>query len=436
MLSESQERMLMVVERGREGEALAVFDTWDLDAAVVGQVTDTGRVVVKMDGRVHADMPAAALAEGLAYERPVKRPAWLDALQAEDPRTAPAPADLAAAVLQVLGSPNVASKEWVYRQYDHNVRHGTVVRPGAAGAGVVRVFSPDGAREKGVAIAAGCNGRFVFLDPFEGARLAIAEAAQNLVAVGAEPLAVTDCLNFGNPERPEIMWQFAEAVKGLGDACRALGTPIVSGNVSLYNETDGRAIQPTPMIAMVGLMADARRHVTQAFRGAGDEVALIGINTDELGGSEYQKVVLGKVAGKPPRLDAERAKRTNDLVLSLAREGLLRSAHDLSDGGLAVALAECCISGPEPIGLEASLDPGALRPDHLLFGEAPSRFLLSYRPADSDKISALAKEKNIPLAILGKTAGTKLTITLGSTKLELSLADLRRAWSDGFARTA
>ncbi len=434
MLSESQERMLMVVTKGREAEALAVFEKWDLDAAVIGEVTNTGRVVIKMDGATYADLPADALAEGLAYERPVKRPTYLDAAWADDPRRAAPPADLAKAVLSVVGSPSVASKDWVVRQYDHNVRHGTVIRPGTADAGVVRVFSPDGTREKGVAITAGCNARFVYLDPFEGARLAIAEAAANLVAVGAEPLAVTDCLNFGNPEKPEIMWQFAEAVRGLGDACRALDTPIVSGNVSLYNETDGKGIFPTPMIGMVGLLSDVKQRVHQFFRGAGEVVALIGVNTDELAGGEYQKVCLGgKVTGKPPRLDVARAKAGNATVLAAIRAGLLRSAHDVSDGGLAVALAECCVSGPEGgVGAELTIDPAGLRADHLLFGEAPSRFVLSLRADDWDRLAALAEQHGATLTRLGTTGGPRLSLAVGADKITLPVSELSRAWREGF----
>jgi phosphoribosylformylglycinamidine synthase len=435
MLSESQERMLMVVTAGREAEALAVFDKWDLDAAVVGKVTGTGRVVVTMNGAVYADLPAEPLAEGLAYERPQTRPAYLDDAHAFDARTLPVPSDLGQALLRVLASPNVASKEWVYRQYDHNVRHGTVLRPGAADAGVVRVFSPDGAREKGVAISADCNARFVYLDPYEGARLAIGEAAANVVAVGAEPLAVTDCLNFGNPEKPEIMWQFAQAVRGLGDACRELSTPIVSGNVSLYNETDGKAIHPTPMIAMVGLMADVRQRVTQFFRGAGDVIALVGRNTAELGGSEFLKVVHGRVAGKPPRWAAESARRSNATVLALARAGLLRSAHDVSDGGLATCLAECCVSGPDSMGASVDLMDSDLRADELLFGEAPSRFVISCAASDWDRASAVAGAEGALLTRLGETGGSQFSLQLRREHISLAVVDLAAAYHGGFRAT-
>src|SRR6185503_803546 len=273
---------------------------------------------------------------------------------------------------------------------DHNVRHGTVVRPGAAGAGVVRVLIPGTDRAKGVAITAGCLQRMVYLAPYEGSRLCVAEAYANLVAVGATPLAVTDCLNFGNPEKPDIMWQFAESVRGLGDACRELGTPVVSGNVSLYNETDGQAIKPTPMIAMVGLIADVSRTTSAGFRRAGDLVAVLspagaGL-AGSLAGSEYLARVHGLVSGTPAPLDARRAQPVFDAVRALVEAGLLSSAQDVSDGGLVTCLAECAVSGPGgPLGIDVRLPRGARdRVDDLLFGEAPARFVVSYPQERAD----------------------------------------------------
>jgi phosphoribosylformylglycinamidine synthase len=441
MLSESQERMLMVVERGREAEALAVFDKWDLDAAVIGQVTDTGRARITMHGEVYADMPVGPLTEGLVYERPMREPAYLKETRKFEPATlvSPPASKLAAALLAVVGSPTVASKEWIVRQYDFNVRHGTVVRPGSADAGVVRVRTPDGAREKGVAITTDCNARLCYLDPYEGARYAVAEAAANLVAVGAEPLAVTDCLNFGNPERPDIMWQFAECVRGMGDACRALETPIVSGNVSFYNETEGKAIYPTPMIGMVGLLPDVRQRVTQYFRKRGAAVALIGEMQGELGGSEYLAVVHGKVAGRPPRVDLGRVKAANALVLALARAGVLHSAHDVSAGGLGAALAECCVSGPEPIGLVGTLAVGNLSPQDLLFGEEPGRFVVSFFHEHKAHVDAiLAEHAGVPWSVFGSTGEDALTLRLGKDRLELdvSLERLGHAWRTGMTAVA
>jgi phosphoribosylformylglycinamidine synthase len=436
MLSESQERMLMVVHRGREAEAMAVFDKWDLDAAVIGEVTATGRAVVKMHGEVHADLPVGPLTEGLAYERPMRRPTYLAEAQKFEPATIASPPvkQLVRAILAVVGSPTVASKEWVYRQYDHNVRHGTVVRPGAGDAGVVRVRTPDG-REKGVAITVDCNARMCWLDPYEGARLTVGEAAANLVASGAEPLAVTDCLNFGNPERPDIMWQFAECVRGMGDACRELGTPIVSGNVSFYNETDGKPIHPTPMIGMVGLIPDASSRVTQFFRKKGAAVALVGESLGELGGSEYLKVVHGKVAGRPPRYDASKAKRVHALVLALARANVLHSAHDVSAGGLAACLAECCVGGPEPIGIVGTLDHPKLTPQEILFGEEPARFVVSFFHQHREHVDAVLKEHaGVPFQIFGTTGEDAIALRLGARRLELDvpLAKLAEAWRTGF----
>ncbi len=434
MLSESQERMLAVVAAGREAEALAIFDKWDLDAAFIGKVTATGRVVLRSAGRVVADVPAAPLAEGLKYDRPRARPEYLDQVNGVDPLGLPAPAGakLGATLLAVLGSPNVASKEWVYRQYDHTVRTGTVLRPGSDAA-VIRVLRPDGS-SKGIGLVVDCNARFCFLDPYEGARHAVAECARNLACAGARPLAVTDCLNFGNPERPEIMWQFAEAVRGIADACRALGTPVVSGNVSFYNETDGRGIYPTPMIAMIGLIADPGRAVTQWWKGEGDVVALLGASTgDDLGGSEYLKVVHGQVAGRTPRLDIEREKRVQAACLAMVEAMILRSAHDLSEGGLAVAAAECAISGPRNVGAVLSLPPSSvpIPPAAALFGETPSRILVSFAPTNRVAAEAAAKAAGAEFVVLGTTGGRRLAL---GPDVDLSLEELSKAWRAGFQR--
>ncbi|WP_428269804.1 phosphoribosylformylglycinamidine synthase subunit PurL, partial [Haliangium sp.] len=277
LLSESQERMLMVVHEGREDEALAIFDKWDLDAAVVGRVTDTGRITVRMHDRVYADMPIDLLAEGVRYDRPRERPAYLDEVAAFEPSEVEVPADLGQVLLRLLGAPDIASKEWVFRQYDHEVRHGTVVRPGDADAAVVRVMRPNAGEgaagaAKGVAITAGCHERYVYLDPYEGSRLCVAEAVANLVAVGATPLAVTDCLNFGSPDDPAVYYQLAEVIEGMAEACRAFETPVVSGNVSLYNESDGAAIWPTPVVGMLGLLDELGARCDMGFRSAGDVI--------------------------------------------------------------------------------------------------------------------------------------------------------------------
>jgi len=442
MLSESQERMLMVVARGREAEALAIFEKWDLDCAVVGHVTDTGRIVLRAHDTTYVDLPIEPLSEGVKYDRPRSRPAYLDELQAFDPRTLPAPADLAAALLAVLGSPTVASKEWVYRQYDHMVQDGTVIRPGAADAAVVRVVAPDG-RQKGIALAVDCPSRLCYLDPYEGARLTIAECARNLVCVGAQPLAVTDCLNFGNPEKPEIMWQFVECVRGLADMCRELDIPVVSGNVSLYNETDGKAIYPTPTVGIIGLIDDvtARPPLTQGFQRAGDVIVLLGLMTDELGGSEFLEVVHGKVAGAVPRLNEALELTVQRLTLDAARAGLLQSAHDLSEGGLAIGLAECCLTGPTPLG--ATIKAATpLRADHWLFSEGASRIVVTVRPDDLPRLAELASDLGAPALTLGTVGGASLSVELGpaggarAVVVDVPVAELGTAFHRGFARIA
>lgn len=436
LLSESQERMLMVVEKGREDEALAVFAKWDLDAAVIGRVTDSGRIVMRMNGEVYADLPADLLAEGLSYHRPMARPAYLASTASF--AMPPAPEDLGKSLLALLGSPSIASKEWVYRQYDHNVRHGTVIRPGAADAGVVRVLGPadsSGAqRQKGVAISAGCTSRYVYLAPYEGTKLVVAEAFANLVAVGATPLAVTNCLNFGNPEKPEIMWQLAESVRGLGDACRELRTPVISGNVSLYNETDGKAIKPTPMIAMVGLLDDVSRHATMDFKAPGHLVAVIGEIGGSLAGSEYLERLGGQVAGVPARFEADRHRPVLEAVLAMIQGGFLASAHDISDGGLAVALAESAISGPEPMGVSVELgdDGSGGRADEILFGEAPTRFVVSFAEQHRGRLTALAAEHGAPFAVIGSTGGDLITLRVGAASATSSVRDAHAAWSQGF----
>jgi phosphoribosylformylglycinamidine synthase II len=446
MLSESQERMLMVVHQGREAEALAVFDKWDLDAAVIGRVTDTGRICVRMNGQVYADMPVPLLAEGLRYERPMRRPAYLDQTEAFTPASVPEPADNAAdldrVLLALIGNPSIASKEWVYRQYDHDVRHGTVLRPGAADAAIVRVLVPtprsagdaQPARAKGVAITAGCQSRYVYLAPYEGTRLVIAEAYANLVAVGATPLAVTDCLNFGNPERPEIMWQLAESIRGMADALRALEVPVVSGNVSLYNETDGKAIKPTPMIAMVGLLEDAAQHATMSFRRAGDLVAVVGDLAGDLAGSSYLDHIHGQVSGVPARLDIDRHRPVFDAVLALVQAGHLASAHDISDGGLAVAVAECAVTASRPLGLSIDL-PAHIdtRADEVLFGEAPARFVISFDPTAIDAVQAICAARGAPLHVVGQVGGLDIDIRInGQPRILLATRLAHAAWTQGF----
>ncbi len=434
MLSESQERMLMVVKKGQEQEALDIFAKWDLDAAVVGEVTDTGRVIVKMHEELYADLPADLLAEGLKYDRPRKRPGYLDEVQRLDLDSVESPADLGVVLLDLLASPNICSKSWVFEQYDHMVRHGTVVRPGQASSGVVRVFEPESGRSKGVAIAAGCNSRHVYLDPYEGSRLAVASAYADLVAVGAKPLATTDCLNFGNPEKPGIMWQFAESIRGLGDACRFLDTPIVSGNVSLYNETDGEAIKPTPMIAMVGLLDDANKVITAPFKAVGHRIAVLGELAGGLGGSEYLKHRHGHEAGVPVVFDDERHSKVFKAMLAMADAQVLASAEDISDGGLLCCLAECCLGGAR-LGAKISLPVTSGREDELCFGEGPARFVLSYSDDNATNVARLATEHGVSLLEIGTVDTRELSVSIGgNARLELSLDSMGAAFDEAFEK--
>jgi phosphoribosylformylglycinamidine synthase len=429
MLSESQERMLLVVQEGREQEVLDIFEKWDLDAVVVGRVTGDGRMRVRDGARVVADIPAGPLADDAPmYRRPMRRPAYLDATEAWDPRTLPLPEKLEEVLLALLASPNIASKKPIWQQYDHMLFCNTVVEPGSD-AVVLRVPGTG----KGLALAADGNGRYAYLDPYEGGKLAVAEAARNVVCAGGRPLAVTNCLNFGSPERPEIMWQFAEAVRGMGDACRALGTPVTGGNVSLYNETLGTAIFPTPVVGMVGLLEDVRRATTQWFKAEGDAILLLGETLDELGGSEYLKVVHGLETGRPPRLDLTRERAVQAAALDAIGRGLLRSAHDCSDGGLAVALAESCMTGPTLFGAAAEI-PGAFRADAALFGETASRIVVSVGPADVAAVEAIAGRHGVPCRRLGAVGGDRLVLRAPGAGCAAPAAALHHAWSTGLSR--
>ena len=414
MLSESQERMLMVAKAGKEEECLSICRKWDLDVAVVGKVTGDGRLRVLDQGQVVAEIPAKALADdGPRYDRPYSPPAYQDMLTNLNYDSIPDVKDANAALLTLLSSPTIASKRWVYEQYDHMVRTNTIVRPGSDAA-VVRIKGTN----KAVAMTVDCNGRYCLLHPYEGARLAVVEAARNLVCSGAEPIGLTDCLNFGNPERPDIMWQFVLAIEGLKDACEHFNIPIVSGNVSFYNETNGLSIYPTPMLGMVGLIDEADRAMTQWFRDEGDAIVLLGKTREDLGGSEYLKVLQHREQGSPPFLSLDIEKALQDFALKVIHEGLVQSAHDCSDGGLAVALAECCVSGPRAAqGAVVKLGLGSLRRDALLFGESQSRIILSTRPTAVESILSRAAEAGVPAAQIGTVGGGRLVIEVEPGKV-------------------
>jgi len=439
MLSESQERMLMVVRRGHEDRALEIIQKWDLDAEVIGEVTSDGLARVTEDGASVASVPAAPLSEASpVYDRPMREPASFRTRRRLDIASVPVPSDLGAVLDRMIASFNLCSREWVYRQYDHTVRASTVVRPGSDAA-VVRLFGTTG---KALAMSSDCNPRYCSLDPYLGGAHAVAEAARNVACSGARPLAATDCLNFGNPENPEIMWQFARAVEGIAEACRYLGTPIVSGNVSLYNETDGQAILPTPTIAMVGLMGDVRRATHSFFRDEGDLIVLLGHTLEEIGGSEYLALIHGREEGAPPGLDLALEAAVQNAALAGIGAGLVHSAHDCSEGGLAVALAECCIGGADALSSGAPLRgavvdlPQGPREDALLFGESASRILLTLAEKDLPAFEAAVKAlpgKKPPIRVIGRVGGTALEIRSGDARLLTRPVEaLHRLWHSTF----
>ena len=437
MLSESQERMLLVARAGREREVEAVFEKWDLHAVRIGHVTDTGRVRLHHHGVLVADVPTRALTdEGPVYRRPMTRPAWQTQVQQLSFAALSAPPAPQPAFEALLASPVVASKRWAYEQFDHTVGTNTIAQPGRT-AGVVRI---KGARQ-GLAVSVDGNGRYCYLDPYRGAMLAVAESARNVACAGAEPIGATNNLNFGNPERPEIMWQFGEAVRGIGEACRALDVPITGGNVSLYNETEGRAIYPTPVLGVVGLLEDASRSVTRTFRSAGAAVIVLGDNLGELGGSEYLARLHGTVAGTPPALDLDRERAVQRLVIDLVRTGLVESAHDCSDGGVAVALAECTFD-TGGIGVEASVDavagdgvPASFAAAAALFGESASRIVVSAPEGSASTVLDRAAAAGVPARAVGRTGGADIRIDYaGAPAIRLRVAEAEARWASAIGR--
>ncbi|MGE5652785.1 MAG: phosphoribosylformylglycinamidine synthase subunit PurL [Bacillota bacterium] len=427
LLSESQERMLVIAKLGREHDVQRIFAKWGLEAVVIGRVTDDGLLTVKENGTVVAQVPAKALAEDApVYQRPASRPAYLDEKQQYDVAALPEPQDYTEALLRLLQSPNIASKHWIYRQYDHMVRTNTVVCPGSDAA-VLRLKDT----KKGLALTTDCNSRYVYLDPFTGGAAAVAEAARNLVCSGAEPLAITNCLNFGNPEKPEIFWTFREAVRGMAEACRVLETPVTGGNVSFYNETNGEAVYPTPVVGMVGLLDDLGHVTTQGFKQVGDLIVLLGESKDELGGSEYLKVMHGLETGMPPRLDLATEKRVQAMTLAAIKRGLVQSAHDCSEGGLLVSVAECCISGG--LGASVTVDNG-LPLSSALFGETQSRIVVSVRPEHAADLAELAATFQVPLTTLGQVEDKRVVVTTKSQQgdllkiVDLGLGEMDALW--------
>ena len=446
MLSESQERMVIVAHSGREREVIDIFRKWDLDAVVIGRVREGHNMRVLHKGETVADIPVAALTdEAPLYERPMAKPSLksqVSSLKPEEqrPKTKDQrPEDKAQStkhnqndsLLKLLASPNLASKQFVYRQYDHMVRTNTAVLPGADAA-VVRIKET----RRALAMTLDGNGRYCAANPREGAKLIVAEAARNVVCVGARPLAITNCLNFASPERPEVMWTFSEVIDGMAEACRVFKTPVVSGNVSFYNETEGRGILPTPVIGMIGLVEDVRRVVQHGFKQPGDLIALLGTTGDELSISEYASVIEGVsteemiAGGAVPQIDLQVERAVQDVCLAAAEAGLLAAAHDCSDGGLAVALAECCFSSlnRQSTGAKISL-PGSLPATAMLFSESPSRIILSFAADARTEIENIAQRENCPLTVIGEVGGSELQIKVGDEKVvSANVSVLENSW--------
>jgi len=402
MMSESQERMFAICSEDDLEKVLGICSKWGVDATPLARVTEGDTLRLMMGDKVVAEVPASSLARGPEYHREQERPAYIDEVAAFDPGTLKPPDDPGDALLELLGSPNICSRHWVYHQYDHMVGVNTVMRPGGDAA----VLKVKGAKS-GLALTCDCNGRYCYLDPYVGAQIAVAESGRNLACSGATPVAITNCLNFGNPEKPGIFWQFCRAVEGLGEGCRQLETPVVGGNVSFYNESFGEAIYPTPVVGMLGLLDDVDDRVGSAFIREGDLVALLGETKDELGGSEYLKVIHGKVAGSPPSIDWDAEKGLIRCLTRAAEANLLSSAHDLSEGGLAVALSESVIQGGTGAGVKLA---GDLPLHVLLFSESQSRALVSLEPGKLEALKEIAARLGVPLEVIGRTGGDNLEV--------------------------
>lgn len=423
MLSESQERMLVVPKKGREDEVKAIFERWGLNAVVVGKVTDDGNLTLKENGKIVAQVPARSLADDApVYYPESKRPAYLDEVENFDLSEVPVPADDQYNVIlsRLIGSANLASKSWIYQQYDHMVRSNTVVLPGSDAA-VVRVEGT----ERALAVTTDCNSRYVYLNPYRGTSIAVAEAARNIVCSGGQPLAITDGINFGNPEKPEIFYQFKEAIAGMRDACMALNTPVTGGNVSFYNEHSGQAIYPTPIVGMVGLVENMTEAVTLDFKDENDLIFMIGENKEELGGSEYLSVIHGLETGQVPELDLKFEKAVQQATFEAIKAGIVKSAHDCADGGLAVALAESTFKNQ--LGAVVELKDTKIRPDALLFGETQSRILVTVEEKGVDLLMTICEANNVPVQKIGQVQGDCLEV---NDLISVNVAELKSRWQE------
>jgi phosphoribosylformylglycinamidine synthase len=430
MLSESQERMLIVAKAGREAEVVRIFEKWDLNAAVVGEVTDDGFVRLVWHGEEVATIPVEPIStEAPVYERPIAKPEYADRVAPRVERQRIDDIDITDTLLLLLASPNLCSKHWIYEQYDTTVRTNTLAGPEVRDAAVVRVKGTG----RALAMTSDVNPVYCYLDPYEGGKQAVAEAARNVAVSGGRPVAITDCLNFGSPERPDIMWQFRECIRGISDACRALDTPVVSGNVSFYNETEGKAVYPTPSVGMVGILEREDVGCGLRFAEAGLELVLLGETRDELGGSEWQQIFASDALAAPPRVDLERERALVELLLALHENKLVRAAHDLANGGLAVALAEMATG---EIGCHVDLAGHADGVDAigLLFSESQGRAVVACTPEHRDEILRRAASHNLPAQRIGRTEfATFLIERNGVPLIRTSSLELRRIWHSAFA---
>ena len=432
MLSESQERMLLVCRKGVEEKVKEIFTRWGLAAERVGVVTKDGIVRLKENGKVVAELPAQPLSEQApVYHRPASPPEDLKKRQSLDISSIGAPRDYVKTLMKLLSSPNLCSREWIFRQYDHMVRTDTIQLPGSD-ASAIRIKGTN----KAIAMSVDCNSRYCFLDPFEGGKQAVAEATRNVAVSGAVPLAITDCLNFGSPESEEVMWQFIQAVEGMSEACEALKTPVVSGNVSFYNQTGDSPVNPTPTVGAVGLLEERYKLVSQFFKQEGDMILLLGETYDEVGGSEYLSFIHGVESGKPPVVDLVKEVALQKLLVRLADCELVSSMHDISDGGLSVCLAESVFASDaaRKLGYKVSFAT-ALRPDLFLFSESQSRAVISAPSANVDKVLKLADDIGVPVEIAGEVTSQKISVTVeGAELIKTSQPELHKGWSEAFGK--
>ncbi len=422
MLSESQERMLLIAKKGHEKAVEAVFKKWNLDVSLIGRLIESREIIVKANNHIQAQLPLDILVdEAPVYTRYARMPASITNTPAGNAsEQIPEPKDYKEVLIKLLSSPTISSKYWVYEQYDHSVGTDTVIKPGADAA-LIRI---KGTR-KAIAITTDGNSRYTYLSPYTGSEIAVCEAARNIACVGARPLAITDCLNFGNPENPDVMWQFIESINGIASACLTMDIPVVSGNVSFYNETEGKSIYPTPVIGMVGLLDNLKDRITPDFKDNGDSILLLGETLDECGGSEYLKLTTGKITGRPPKVSPETEKRLMNLLLAMNKMHLIKSASDSSEGGLAITIAQGAMAGNKGAKLNIQWH---YRPDIELFSESQHRIVITSAHKHIDKIKKMAQQYNIPCKVIGVVDGKRLTI---NKIVSVSVEELKNAFTRG-----